>query len=354
MTTPKYVQAAYRRIGAAESRLFRFDGLFQTGAMAVEAKVSEAGDDAAEAFAPVAASELVFPDLRRRAKETWRARRECETAFGAILGPEFLALDIAVGISQECTRRLSNSHNQNVPPQVAYAFSSLAVRAHATVHEISALLRAGMVNGARGRWRTLHEIDVVTRVLAEGNRHTATRYNNHRWVTLALDIDHAPSEMSWPFPGPDPATMRMRLIKRYGDPYGSRYGWAAEVSKRLLSNPRPNWYHLEKIADISAARTQRVKTAHHAVHADALVVLRHIDATGLLHAGAQVDGVADVAWQAIHTLRGTTNVLLGIWQRYDQAPQVTAGQRFADEVLFQCEVIVLDRIAEERALAARG
>jgi hypothetical protein len=100
------------------------------------------------------------------------------------------ALDSMIGMTHAASLMLTNDGTVavRVPPDpIPYVVSALAVRALSVSHEISALLRAGFPVGARGRWRTLYELDVVANVLAAGNRGTAARYVNHRWVQLALD-----------------------------------------------------------------------------------------------------------------------------------------------------------------------
>ncbi|MFC6697033.1 DUF5677 domain-containing protein [Nocardioides daphniae] len=155
------------------------------------------------------------------------------------------------------------------PDPVAYAALSLSVRALTVSHEICALLRAGFPQAAMGRWRTLYEVNVVAAVLGVGNRHTATRLNEHRWIMLARDRRHADGEATWPHDGPTPEEMQERLVRRFGPTYTGRYGWAAEVTRRRLGVAKPQFHHLEKVAALGG-RSDRHLAAHHRVHADAL------------------------------------------------------------------------------------
>lgn len=182
------------------------------------------------------------------------------------------------------------------------------------------------MNGALGRWRTLHEVEVVTKVLSVGNRYTAGRYNNHRWITMAIDLDHPAPGMKWPTGLTEPAIMRDRLVKRYGKPYKGRYGWASPVTKKHLKVEHPMWHHLERVAELSDSHQRHVKFAHHSVHADSLGTLNLIDSSGLLHSGAGLDGIPELSWRTIRTLRETTGRLIAIWERYDNSPEVRASR----------------------------
>jgi hypothetical protein len=62
------------------------------------------------------------------------------------------------------------------------ALRRLHARACSAASEIYALLRTGHANGAHGRWRTLHEIAVVTIVLAESAASLSERFLLHEPV----------------------------------------------------------------------------------------------------------------------------------------------------------------------------
>ena len=75
----KKVDAAYDRIEAAETTLFQFEELVDSG---IAALLADGGT--VSSYRPVAAVEGILPGLRREATKTWRARRSCESAIGVI------------------------------------------------------------------------------------------------------------------------------------------------------------------------------------------------------------------------------------------------------------------------------
>ncbi|MBI2245501.1 MAG: hypothetical protein HYU55_16710, partial [Nocardioides sp.] len=186
------------------------------------------------------ASENLVEAVLLGARTTWTARAECEAAIGIIFQDDFQILDALVGASEALMRQLTNGDLDQIPNEVAYAVSSVAVRAHAIAHEISALLRAALPSGAQARWRTLHELQVVASVLHVGGVETAARYNDHRWVKFAEDRKYADPKPPWD--GETPEAVVKRLTKKYGPAFAKNYGWAEqEVKGRLGRNAGVTW-----------------------------------------------------------------------------------------------------------------
>jgi hypothetical protein len=237
------------------------------------------------------------------------------------------ALDSMIGMTHAASSILSNGRTVavRVPPDpIPYVVSALAVRALSVSHEISALHRAGFPVGARGRWRTLHEIDVVANVLAVGNRGTAARYVNHRWVQLALDRKRETDAEPWPAEaGPTPEVMLRRLLRRYGSTFAGTYGWAAELSRRKLDVKSPAFRDLEEIARLGGY-VSRVHLAHHGVHADSFGALLTIDDSATFHSGASTGGTAEGCLDAVRVLGETWDALLRYWNSYARDRRVEA------------------------------
>lgn len=322
--------AAYDQIGSAGGNAFAFDSAVARSVRGLAAHVSDASwIEMSEETAMRSLDRLLS-----EADRTWTARGSYEEALGVLNEYDFRLLDAAVGLTQGCLRLL-NDRRTEIPPDVAYVISTLGVRAQATCHEVSALLRAGFPNGARGRWRTLHEVAVVSSVLTLGNRYTATRFKHHRWVMLARDLEYA-DDVAWT-DGPSPAAMRRRLAKRYGASYTGTYGWASLVTLRAIGEAKPKWRHLESAARLADGHRHRVKAAHHSVHVDSLGGLDLIDTAGLLHAGARVEGAQPIIWQSIRALADATDSLISLRQRYDGAPVVRACRVYADRMFLELE-----------------
>jgi uncharacterized protein DUF5677 len=338
MPSDAEVAAARDQIEAAVPNAFAFEQLATRSIRGLAARC--AGRTWIGMSEPTAMRAL--DSIMAEADRTWVARHLCEQAIGVINEDEFRVLDAAIMLARACLKLLERRPDASVPGDVAYIVAEMGVRAQATCHEVSALLRAGFPNGARARWRTLYEVAVVSSVLMLGNRYTASRYKNHRWIMLARDREHHDEHIRWPG-GPSPEAMQRRLIRRYGDEYRGTYGWASLVTRRLLGVTRPKWYHLEGVARLADGHRHRVKHAHHSVHVDSLGVLELLDSSGVFHAGAQIEGVRPIVWQTLRALAEAIDSLIAIWQRYDPSPLVVANRVYADRILLELETEVAGR-----------
>lgn len=137
----------------------------------------------------------------------------------------------------------------------------ILVRIHAkavqVTKEIFTLLRNGFSDGAQARWRTLHELSVISVFIFENGEEVAERYVNHE----AIDKYKAATQYNDYYPrlGADPVSdkdlelMRkdyQRLIDQYGESYRHEYGWAADA----LSLKKPTFRHIEASIDLDHHR----------------------------------------------------------------------------------------------------
>lgn len=283
------------------------------------------------------ASNRLLRAAEGQARITWEARRDCEAAIGVLFQDDLASLDALIGITQSLMHQLTNAAPISVSNPVAYALSSIAVRAHATTHDISALLRAALPAGAHARWRTLHELQVVASVIAVGDENTAARYNDHRWYGFKQDRLRTTPKPAWP--GETPEQVMGRLKKEYGNWFDKQYGWAYPEVKRLLGDSEDaTWNNLVKIAALSRPHLDSVKIAHHLVHADAIGVLHHIGSDGLLHAGARLDDIPHIAVLTATTLADTIQTLTHTWQSHDESQHALTVALLAERTLAEIQI----------------
>lgn len=239
----------------------------------------------------------------------------------------------AARVHQVIIHLLNAASGRGLHPDVKYVLTGLVTRAIATLNEIEVLLRNGYAQGARSRWRTLYEIVVVSRVLARGNRYTATRYREHSWVMLARERKRT-GVYEWPSGGPTPESMRSRLLRRFGKSFDGEYGWAAVVTKRGASGRSPTWPDLVSLAEIDE-HVARVQASHHAVHGgDALGLLGTVRSDAF-HAGASPDGVLLAARDTIFLFAQCMESLLSTWWTF-------SPNKLSESALFLSRVILMD------------
>jgi hypothetical protein len=274
----------------------------------------------------------VESQLLRLAGNTWNVREGLEKRIGTQEEMAFRALDSMIGYlfaTGKLLEKDGQTRDLRPPDPIPYVTSALRVRASSVAHEIGAMLRAGFPIGAHARWRTLYEIDVVAHVLLKGNRGTAARFVNHRWIQYARDVRQSPGELR--SPDLEVEANVKKFTRRYGTSFGGTYGWAAEISNRKLGVKSPAMKHLEQLADLDG-HSSRVYAAHHGIHADSLGLLHMVDDSGLFHSGARLKGVAAGCLQTVRVLGEINDAVLGIWNRNAQWPKVTLMRYLNDEL----------------------
>ena len=171
-----------------------------------------------------------------------------------------------------------SSFNSNFRPDAALkhdvAFEALT-RLHARACQISSevlvLLRHGYADGAHARWRSIHEISIVSFMIREHGNDLAERYLLHDTVQrykLACDHQEYHERIGHdPIPAEDIERLkaeRDELVDRFGSSFKRDYGWAAEA----IGNPRPTIRGLEEHAGIDHMRPY-YRMASDNVHANA-------------------------------------------------------------------------------------
>ena len=137
------------------------------------------------------------------------------------------------------------------------ALSRLHGRGCQTAFEVLSLLEGGYANGANARWRTLHEVAVVSCFLTQVGQETAERYLLHnviesrrvmrqyREFTERLGLEPAEEEEIEHL-----EESAEELISRFDKPFKEEWGWAAEA----LGSPRPTFREIEESTNLRHLR----------------------------------------------------------------------------------------------------
>jgi hypothetical protein len=183
----------------------------------------------------------------------------------------------------------------------------LHARACQVVDEILVLLTAGFADGAMARWRTLHEIAAIALFIGEHRGDLAERYALHQnveskramqdYVACQERLGYEPLEESEIV-----AAERSydAVIARFGGPFGTQYGWAAQQ----LKSSRPSFSDIERAVGIDHFRAH-YRMASHNVHANPKGVffkLGLLEESDLLLAGPSNAGLADPGHSAAISL----------------------------------------------------
>ena len=225
--------------------------------------------------------------FRRRLARRWRLPLE--------------RLRMLLTVSQEfgsgINEQLRGNPNANQPHLVDVLTRSHA-RACQVTHEIVALLECGLADGAVARWRTLHEIAVVARFIAQHGEAVAERYAAHQAVEslrAATEYKRCQEALAYePIEESELDGLRVAfdaVIVRYGSSFKNQYGWAAAH----LGISDPKFAEIERAAGVGHLRAH-YRMASHNVHANPKGVffkLGLLDETQALLAGPSNAGLAD-------------------------------------------------------------
>lgn len=172
----------------------------------------------------------------------------------------FRVLEMLLVISTEAGEDFNNEFRPQAAIENDYVFEVLT-RLHARAclisSEIITLLKCGYADGAFARWRSVHEIAVISSFIRKFGKDVAERYLLHQHVesykaaqqyqknyeTLGLE----------PFTDSELLVMRNKsdeLINRFGKSYGYDYGWASSI----IQEDNPRFIDIESIVGLDHFR----------------------------------------------------------------------------------------------------
>lgn len=281
-------------------------------------------------------------------------------------GKAFDILRMMLTISREIGPEFSTwAASEDAPktPARHEALLKLHARGCQVVDEIICLMENGFADGAFARWRTLHEIAVVTALIADGDEELAIRYFDHEAIDAKRAMDHFKihyDELGYDKPDDDEIAgiekTYEEFLERYGHGFGAEFGWAAPH----LGKKRVRFIDLEQAAGQIAARSY-YKFASHNVHASSKGVnyrLGLIDQDEVLLAGRSNVGFFEPAHntaQALCQLNGailrdrwdldalvTYQILLNLWEDVPDACHDTQEAIEARDEAFKKSQILQD------------
>lgn len=206
--------------------------------------------------------------------------------------------------------------------QGEYAFkvlTALHARACQIASEILVLLKSGFADGAHARWRSLHEISVVSYLIGSGGDDIAERYLCHHVVEsrrAAREYQEHCEALSYDPISDDEMneieTAYQELLARFGTDYKEPYGWASPLFANS-KNRRRGIKDLERLAGLEHLRPF-YRMASHNVHAGPKAMFFRLGLyqnPDILLAGPSNVGLADPGQAtAISLGQVTSNLLL--------------------------------------------
>jgi hypothetical protein len=233
-------------------------------------------------------------------------RKRLEERWGKPLGQLRMLLTMSREWCQAAHNH-ANSMKRSRKKQLREILVRLLVRACQVTDEIICLLENGFSDGAMARWRTLHEIAVVTVVISQHGESIAALYVAHQAVESKRALNKYAS-CCGPL-GYKPLSARAvkkitkaydEAVAKYGKDFDADYGWAAIYLKKK----RMTFADLEAEAGRAEMRSY-YQMGNDNVHAGVKSIFVRLglldDYSGLL-AGRSNAGLMEPGQNAAHTL----------------------------------------------------
>lgn len=211
-------------------------------------------------------------DPQRALAEELGQRAAFEARLGARWGRALELYDLTLYQALEAGRWINRMHRPAAAARQDHKFEAL-IRLHGkaamTAQEVLVLLRHGYSTGALARWRTIHEVWVVSSLLADNDDELSRRYLNHEVVEGMKAQEEY--EETWQALGIDPPDwtssereqVRASLVQEFGEAFLRDYGWAAT----LFGGRAPRFRQLQELAQLDHWRGY-YRMASHGTHAN--------------------------------------------------------------------------------------
>ena len=240
-------------------------------------------------------------------------RERLEERWGEAFDILRMIYTITIEVGNEVAKRWRRPTKKQ--GELRHALLHLHARACQVTNEIICLMENGLADGAMARWRTLHEIRVVAKLIGKHGNELALRYLAHEAVEAKRGMDRF--MLCHEAHGYPPMTKRetkevernyASVLERFGDNFGSQYGWAAVH----LDMRKPRFDDLEVAAGKITMRSH-YQMASYNVHATTKGItfrLGLLDDSGITAlAGASNAGFVDPAYNTAQALIEMTNLL---------------------------------------------
>ena len=297
-------------------------------------------------FTGIAAGVLadqIKKDAKRGLKRYQRQRKRFEEKLGKHWGKPLHLLELTVELAEEVRTEIIEHSSpgegrENVRNHTFDALVAIHARGCQMSRAILALLRSGFADDAHARWRSLHELAVVSGFISEYGEDVAERYLLHeivqqRKLALAYKKHEIRAKLD-PLTQAEIEALDERydsLVARFGKAFGLDYGWAASA----LGKDRPTFVDIEENVGLDHLRPYYVmanQNVHPNSHANFFKL--GLDETGrgvVLLAGPSNLGLADPGHGVALSLTQITVALVGMNPTIDQLVGWTVVDLLQDE-----------------------
>ncbi|MEC0311368.1 DUF5677 domain-containing protein [Paenibacillus lautus] len=292
---------------------------------------------------------IMVDDLRKSQGEMLEDQRLLRAEFEARLhrrwSKPLALLETLIVISLESSEELYKENISIAKSKSNIKFEVL-IKIHARAcqisYEILALLRSGFADGAMTRWRTLHELAVLSFFISQNDNDVAQMYLDYEFIERYYEmleyIKYAPILGYSELPKEDIdelTSKRAELIHKYGNEFEKPYGWTLNV----LDKKNRNFKALEENIQLDHLRPY-YKLACNYVHLGpkaSSFSLGNIEGSKIIIAGASNYGLANPGQNACLSLTQITTCLLTSYPTFEALMTCKIMDKFSSEA---CELFV--------------
>ena len=268
-------------------------------------------------------------------------RRQFEKRLGELWGEPLDLLELFIRLAFEAGDDFNKEYREDAVVSNDAVFEALT-RLHARACQVSSailvLMKAGYADDADARWRTLHEIAVVSNFVSQHGQGLAERYLLHEVIqqfklarehqTFHSRINEEPiSDEEFG----ELEALQKELVNQFGKQFKEDYGWAAEV----LGVDRPTFRMIEEQANLDHLRPY-YRMASDNVHANShganFKLGLHLAEEKVLLAGPSNAGLAEPGHSTAISLNQVTLDLLYTRLSFDTLVAMKMFTTFVGEI----------------------
>jgi hypothetical protein len=249
-----------------------------------------------------------------------------------------MMIQFSIELGEKQKRRLGEK-NEYITDAKYVALLKIHSRSILIGREILVLLKAGYIDGAHARWRSMHELAVISLFLLNNETIVSERYLNHSYIRRAFEskdfneyssktgyAPHTEEELK------DFEDTREKLEEKYGNDYDytGGFGW---IPTSITKNR--NFKQLEKLSGIDHLRPYynwSSNQVHGGAHGFEYLGVPESERNNILFIGPSNHGVTDPIHSASLSLLHTTMAFLSSEKYLELAKDIDLLGRFAHEV----------------------
>jgi len=292
-------------------------------------------------------ADIVLKDLKLKNSHMLKEKRKYKRKFEKRLFTRWMKpidlLEMFINISFETGANFNNNYRRDAIKNNDIIFevlTSMHARGCQISSEILELIKSGFAEGALARWRSLHEIAVISFFIKEFGQKVAEKYLHYELIETYREAEkykeHCKELGLEPLPDDEFNKIENNvkiLCEQYGDGFEGSYGWASGI----IQKERIYFSDIEKKVNLEKFRPY-YKMACNYVHASSkgirfrLGLITNSPKSNILLAGPSNYGLADPGQLSAISLHQITTCLLTTKPSIESLITITTMQKLVDEI----------------------